>query len=134
MVNELRDNEIVNQHIGQKHIGGFRWRFFNATWPFATLTMGPEGIAIKPSSSNAAAKMIFRVVRFPGVNILWDDIDRVEEVRGILPMSHGVYFATGSKRLIWWCKSTDVAEAVMAEVSQFVASKVVHQEKRRLVL
>jgi hypothetical protein len=64
----------------------------------------------------------------------WSEVDSVEEIRGVLPMSNGVALVISGKRLIWWCPSPDMAEKLMGEVSRYIPGKVVHRKRPKMVL
>jgi hypothetical protein len=119
------------QATSQKYVGGVRWRYVNATWPFARLTVSSEGLAIEPSSTRL--RRLSLLLRVPVLDVSWAEVDHVEEVRGVMPMSFGISFVIHGKRLIWWCKSSDISSALMNEVSQYVPGKIVGHKRRKLV-
>lgn len=111
------------------YIGGVRWRFWNASWPFARLEVEPDRLHI-----GATLSALKRVV--PDLSFQWNDLERVERVRGILPSKRnaGVSFTLKSGRAaIFWC-TADAATAVLNEVAQRVSADVVHPTSRRVVL
>ena len=125
------DDGVSNNCRSQEYVGGVRWRHINATWPLARLAVSPRGLALEPSSTTFRRLLIFLGV--PVLDLSWAEVDQVEEVRGVMPMSAGVTFLIHGKRLIWWCKSSGIAKALIEEVSRYVPERVVRQ-KRRLVV
>jgi len=114
----------------QEYVGGVRWRHINATWPLARLTISPDGLAIRPSSLRLRRFLI--LLKFPILDVRWTEVDRVEERRGLLPMSFGVSFVIGGKDLIWWCRKSDISDALIRDISLYIPEKIVHRERRRV--
>jgi hypothetical protein len=86
---------------------------------------------VRPSSGLFRRLLVFLGV--PELDFSWADVDQVEAVRGVLPMSFGVEFLLHGKRLIWWCRTLDISRALMDQVSQYVPEKVIHQNKGKVV-
>jgi len=131
MVSEQPTVETQLTHSKQEYVGGVRWRHINATWPFARLTISAEGLAVRPSSTRF--RRLLLLLRVPILNVLWADVERIEEVRGVMPMSFGTSFVIDRKRLIWWCKSSDISDALMEELARYAPEKIARKEKRKLV-
>lgn len=112
----------------QEYVGGVRWRYINATWPFARLIVSSEGFAVRPSSTRF--RRLLLLLRVPVLDVSWAEVDHVEEVRGVMPMSFEISFEIKGKKLIWWCKSSEIANALMEEVSVYVSGKIVRHKKR----
>jgi hypothetical protein len=123
--------ESHNHCPPQEYVGGVRWRHINATWPLARLAVSPEGLTVGPSS--ITFRRLLLLLRVPILDLSWAEVDSVEEVRGGMPMSSGVSFIIHGKKLIWWCKSSGTAKALIEEVSRYVPEKVVRHARRKLV-
>jgi hypothetical protein len=107
--------------------GGYRRGWYNATWPLVKLTVGPEGIRLRPSHRLLLPLGVRRL------DFSWAEIDRVEPVEGALPLSCGIQFGNPGKRLIWWCLSADARTTILAAVSEFAPGSIVEPEKLRSV-
>jgi hypothetical protein len=99
-------------------IGGVRWGFRNATWPFAKLSVDAEGITIRRSR------------RYPwffkNVDLSWAEISQVEKVEEALPLPKpfGVQFKNVQRRLIWWGGSSESCDALVELVAGYVPEKI----------
>jgi hypothetical protein len=117
----------VEAGVERTFVGGLRWGRFNATWPLANLTVGPDGIKIRPS------RRLLGGLGVPTLDFRWAVIDRVEAVRGVLPFSFGIEIDNPRKRLIWWSLSAEASEEILAAIATGAPEKLAETAKRRVV-
>jgi hypothetical protein len=109
--------------------GGVRWGWKGATWPFAKLTIEPNGLALRPPSARLSS--VWRFFGVPTLQHEWSSIDAVELVRTPFESeARGFSFMVEGKRLVFW---TYAIEAVLDELARYAPDKVVDDvEPRRL--
>jgi hypothetical protein len=97
----------------------------------ARITISAEGLRVEPSSRRLRLPM--RLFGFPELNIPWDELDLIEAVTGVLPLSNGVLFSVRGRRLIWWCRSSEEAAEVLEQVFRHAPEKIRPNRSRRRV-
>lgn len=98
------------------YTGGVSYRFRNASWPLARLTIGHTGITIGPSSRWSAP--LLRVIGLSDLHFGWEEIDDAQLLRSRFPpwrATNGVRFTVRGKTLTWWSTSKESARAVVGE-------------------
>jgi hypothetical protein len=109
--------------------GGVRWGWKGATWPFAKLTIEPNGLSLRPPSTRLSS--VWNFVGVPTLQLEWSSIEAVELVRTPFESeTRGFAFMVEGKRLVFW---TYAIEAVLDQLDRCAPVKVVDDaEPRRL--
>ena len=133
---------VISESVGRlganppprEHIGGMRWRYINATRPFARLTIQPHGICIGPRP--ARFRSVLRFLGLPTFNLIWSEIGTIQHARGAspLPGNDGISFEIKRRSLIFWCGASSEAEAILDELAQYVPEKIADFDELKWVV
>src|SRR6266516_1669080 len=94
------------------YVGGLRRGSTNWTWPFAELTVTREGIHLE--SHLKRPRLVWRVIGVRTRDFAWEEIQTIDWVYGLLPLSSGIRLKVKGPRLIFWAMTDERAQAVLA--------------------